>query len=154
MPFLISKKGFDSQTNLLKSWETFQPEVLNQKVCRLLLSVHKKSSRLAVLSELGRYPVFLPALKQVIKYQYHVENMDKSTLIYKTLYDMEINPQLDTWYSRVEKIKGLLKINRFWYKPEKVGLIIDKTIQSKFDRFFIEEIYQKNLDMMGVIITN
>ena len=40
LPFIIPKKGFESQANLLKSWETFQPEILNQKVCRLLLSVH------------------------------------------------------------------------------------------------------------------
>ena len=140
LPFLITKKGFDSQTNLLKYWETFQPEVLNQKVCRLLLSVHKKCSRLAVLGELGRYPVFLPALKQVIKYQYQIERLDKSTIIYKTLVDMENNPNIDTWYSRVEQIKSLLNIKQFWCKPDKAGKIIDKIVQSKFDKFFLDEI--------------
>jgi hypothetical protein len=80
LPFIIPKKGFESQANLLKSWETFQPEILNQKVCRLLLSVHKRCSRLAVLGELGRYPVFLPALKHCIKYEYQINMMDRSTL--------------------------------------------------------------------------
>ena len=67
LPFVIPKKGFENQNNILKAWETFQPETLNQKVCRLLLSVHKRCSRLAVLGELDRYPVFLPALKQCLK---------------------------------------------------------------------------------------
>ena len=67
---------------------------------------------MAVLGELGRYPMFLPALKQVVKYQYQIERLDKSTIIYKTLVDMENNPNIDTWYSRVEKIKSLLNIKQ------------------------------------------
>ena len=49
--------------NLFKFWESFKPEVLNPKVSRLLLSVLKKCSRLAVLGELGCYPVLVPATK-------------------------------------------------------------------------------------------
>ena len=67
LPFVIPKKGFETQTNILKAWETFQPETLNQKVCRLLLSVHKRCSRLAVLGELGRYPVFFTRTQAVFK---------------------------------------------------------------------------------------
>ena len=81
LPFIITKKGFESQKNILKFWESFQPEVLNQKVCGLLLSVHKRSSRLAVLGELGRYPVLLPALRHCLKYEYHIKEMDRSSLI-------------------------------------------------------------------------
>jgi len=49
LPFMIPKRGFDSQNNILKFLEKFQPELLNQKLCRPLLSVHKRCSRLAVL---------------------------------------------------------------------------------------------------------
>ena len=131
LPFIIPKKGFESQANLLKSWETFQPEILNQKVCRLLLSVHKRCSRLAVLGELGRYPVFLPALKHCIKYEYQINRMDRSTLVYNAISDMKNNPQIDTWYTQVEKIKNIFSIQRLYCKPEKAGILIDKIIQSK-----------------------
>ena len=57
LPTILSKKSFDSKDNLLKSWETLRCEVLNQKLCRLLLSVHKRCSRLATMCELGRYPL-------------------------------------------------------------------------------------------------
>ena len=97
LPFIISKKGLEDFTCLMKYWEKFQPEVLNQKVSRLLLSVHKKCSRLAVLGELGRYPVMLPALKLCIKYQSQIENTDKSSFIYKVMQDMKTNPQIDCW---------------------------------------------------------
>ena len=150
LPFLVTKKGLESQTNLLKSWETFKPEILNQKVCRLLLSVHKKCSRLAVLGELGRYPVFLPALKNCIKYQYQLERSYKPSLVSFALDDMQNNPQIDSWYTRVEKIKNLLNIKRLRCKPEKAGLIIDKNIKSKFDRFFLDQINQTKLGPDGL----
>ena len=140
LPFIISKRGLEDYNCLMKFWEKFQPEVLNQKVSRLLLSVHKKCSRLAVLGELGRYPVFLPALKLCIKYQNHIDNVDRNSLIYKVMQDMKRNPQIDCWNSRIDKIKKLLDIRRLYGKPEKIGKNIDKILKSRFDRFFLDEI--------------
>ena len=40
LPTILPQKSFNSKHDLLKSWETLQAEVLNQKICRLLLSVH------------------------------------------------------------------------------------------------------------------
>ena len=149
LPFMMTKKSFESQFNILKFWESFQPELLNQKVCRLLLSVHKRCSRLAVLGELGRYPVFIPALRHCLKYQYHINSIDNTSLISVALSDMKINPQIDCWLSRVEKIKTLLNIKRLSGSPERVGLMIDKIIKSKFDRFYLDEINQQKLDNDG-----
>ena len=38
------------------------------------------------------------------------------------------------------KVKNILKIQRVYGQPEKVGRIFDKSIKSKFDRFFLDEI--------------
>ena len=84
----LMKQLFYKSSSLLKFREEFHPEILNQKVCRLLLSVHKKCSRLAVLGELGRYPVLIPALKLCFKYQHHINNIDKTSFIYKATIDM------------------------------------------------------------------
>ena len=67
LPQILAKKNFSSKEALLKAWENLHLEVLNQKLCRLLLSVHKKCSRLATLEELGRYPAMTPALKHCLK---------------------------------------------------------------------------------------
>ena len=40
-PFTIPKVGFTSKEMLLKTWEGFQPELLNQRLCRLILSAKK-----------------------------------------------------------------------------------------------------------------
>ena len=53
---------------------------------------------------------------------------------------MKSNPEIDCWLSRVEKIKSLFNIKRLCGTPERVGLVIDKAIKSKFDRFYLDEI--------------
>ena len=115
---------------MLKSWESFQPEILNQKVCRMLLSVHKRCSRLAVLGELGRYPTMIPALKLCLKYQYQLDNGDRTSFVYKAMQDMKNDPDLDCWYSRVDKIKNNLNIRKLYGKSDKVGKTLDKLIKN------------------------
>ena len=36
-------KSFETKNDLMRAWENFVPETLNQTFCRLLLSVHKKN---------------------------------------------------------------------------------------------------------------
>ena len=69
LPFVLQKKAFQNKNNLLKGWENIGGEVLNQKMCRMQLSVHKRASRLAVLGELGRYPLLIPAINMNTNYQ-------------------------------------------------------------------------------------
>ena len=150
MPDILTKKSLDNQTNFLRFWESFHPEILNQKVCRMILSVHKRCSRLAVLGELGRYPVFLPAIRHSLQYQYSIDRMDRSSLVYKTISEMKNFPAIDSWYNKVEKIKELLNITRIRCKPQKVGIFVDKIIQSKFDRFYLDEINQIKVGADGL----
>ena len=46
-PLSISEKYFKNENNFLDAWEVFQCEKLNQKCCRMILSVNNKTSRLA-----------------------------------------------------------------------------------------------------------
>ena len=59
LPLIITKKSFNENNSILSFWENFKLETLNQKICRMILGVHKKSSRLGVIGELGRFPVFI-----------------------------------------------------------------------------------------------
>ena len=90
--------------------------------------------------------MFIPALKHCLKYQYQIDRMDRSSLIYIALSDMKNNPQVDCWFSRVQKIKTLLEIKRVYGKPDQAGNLIERNIKSKFDRFFLDQI---NLVKMG-----
>ena len=131
----MTKKSFESFENLFIFWESFKPEVLNQKVSRMVLSVHKKCSRLAVIGELGRYPVLVPALKLCLKYQYQIEKSPKSTLIFKALSDMK-SIQFDNWYTKVEKIKSLLKIPKLYGKQTKLDQLLKRTSKANLKYSF------------------
>ena len=104
LPSILPKKCFNSRELLLKSWEGLQAELLNQKICRLLLSVHKRCSRLGVIGELGRYPLMLSTIKHCLKYEWHLGNIDRHSIVSMAVREMEAMPHLDTWHSRVQKI--------------------------------------------------
>ena len=66
-----------------------------------------------------------------------MDSLDGNTLIGRAMSDMKNNPNLDSWNSRVEKIKYQLDLNKSYGKPVTVGNNIDRAIKSKFDRFFL-----------------
>ena len=154
-PFLIPENNFSSLTQILSYWEQFKPELLNQKVSRMILSVHKKASRLATLGELGRYPLFLIALKNAIKYEYSLRfdsQNNSDTLVSLVYRSMEISSQQgkDCWLDRVTKIKSNFGINLpIACRPEAIGPNIKKVLFSKFEKFWIETINKVNLDKHG-----
>jgi hypothetical protein len=43
-------------------------ELLHQKFCKYILGAHKKSTNVAVLSELGRFPLHFNVIKTMIRY--------------------------------------------------------------------------------------
>ena len=66
LPLIMTKKSLKEDNSIFSFWESFKLENLNQQICRMILGVHKKSSR---LGELGRYPMFIKGLCHVLKYQ-------------------------------------------------------------------------------------
>ena len=63
---------------------------------------------------------------------------------------MQTNPTIDSWYSKVEKIKELLDITRIRCKPSKVNVFADKILNSKFERFFLDQINKIKLGSDGI----
>ena len=103
----------------------------------MTLSVNKKTSRLAVLGELGRYPLFLNSLSQCLNYKQSLLSRKSSNkLVACTLYEMEqLNAKnADCWLRKVINIEKLLKIpsNIFYNKTS--GKKILKLIKSNFTR--------------------
>ena len=77
--------------------------------------MHKKSSRLAVLGELGKYPVLLKGLIQCINYEWQLKHRTASDSLAKVAYyDMvEMGNSCDSWVNRVAKIKKYFNIPEF-----------------------------------------
>ena len=150
LPNILTKKNFSSKEALLRSWENLNFEVLNQKICRLLLSVHKRCSRLAALGELGRYPSLIFALKNCLKYEWSLQNCDNNSLISKAMREMANKPYLDTWHSKVQKIKTLLGLPRLHGCKDSVSHQLNKKLNSLFDRFWLDEICCEKLGSDGL----
>ena len=137
--------AFSSVQSLMKAWEIFTPETVNQRFCRLLLSLNKKTSRLAVLGELSRYPLLITSLTHSIKYKWTILNKcDKSSLVYEAVNEMEqfSRSNIDCWFGRIKKIENLCKIKPLpsYCKPEATRKNIKRVLQSIFDRFYLDQI--------------
>ena len=146
----LPASAFTSIQNLMKAWEIFIPETVNQRFCRLLLSLHKKTSRLAVLGELGRYPMLITSLIQSLKYKWTIVNKsDKSSLVYSAVNEMEefSAANKDCWLYRIKQIESLCKIKIFpsYVKADVVKNSIKKSLKSIFDRFYIDQINEQKI---------
>ena len=125
---------------LLKSWENLHAEVLNQKMCRMVLGVHKRCSRLATIGELGRYPLLVSALKHSLKYEWQIQNQDQESIVNMAYREMADMPQLDTWYTRVQSIKTLLGVTPLYGTEYSVNMSLGRKLKSNFDRFWLDQI--------------
>ena len=150
----LPMKSFDSRDDLMRAWETFIPETLNQQFCRLLLSVQKKTSRLAVLGELGHYPLLVSSFIQTLKYKWSLYLQDSNSLVCDALSDMESfsDSGYDCWLSRVRKMEKLFSVPSFhrFSKKQHVDNIVRKRVKSIFDRFWLDEINSVKADNLGV----
>ena len=137
----LPKASFNSKEDLLKAWEGYMPEKINQRVCRTILSVQRKTSRLAVLGELGRYPMLIKALAQVLKYDWHIQHKTSQSSLVKTAYD-EMLEEKDSWYSRVQKVKKLLNLKTIpsYVSKDSVSMQIKTKLNSSFERFWLDQI--------------
>ena len=67
-------------------WERF-----HLRVCKNILGVHKKTTNIAVLSEMGRYPLSYDIHKQMIKYLLRLEDMAETRLAKKSFEEQKSN---------------------------------------------------------------
>ena len=140
LPSLMQKICFSSVENMFSFWESLKCETINQRFCRMLLSVHGKASRLAVLGELGRYPLFVRALQHCLAYKHSLASKPRDSPVALAMAEMAVwtGQGKDCWLGRVETIGHLLKVPR----PNQwsTGKVFGRQIKSRFDRFWLDQI--------------
>ena len=146
----LPETTFQSKTSILKAWQEYPLDKLNQRVCRTILSVNKKASRLAVLSELGRYPVFLSALVATISYEWHLRHRSpQDSLVRLALGEMESLAESghDCWLARVRSVCDLLQVTHLHgqMSPDSVRGFLKKLLRSKFEIFWKDEVNDPKL---------
>ena len=151
-PLVLMKKSFSSQYDLLRSWENYLPEKTNQRLCRLLLSVHKKSSRLAVLGEMGRYPLLMSSMASCITYSQSLLLSPPNTLVARAYREMQsmVAAGRECWLGKVIAMKKLLEVQDPSPNCKPSTSRVQRVIRSKFDVFYLSEVNKMKLGGDGL----
>ena len=104
----------DQFTNYLSSKQT--AENVHIKFCRSLLGVHNKTMKVPVLGELGRFPMAIHIISQVISFWVHITEAKEDSYLYLAYQDM-INCQSGsgTWINFVKNTLNGIGFNHVWY---------------------------------------
>ena len=119
-------------------------EKIHLKFCKFSLGVHKRTTNIAVLSELGRFPLHFNIIKGMLLYWYRLENLGKEFPLLKEAYNetkllyLSIKP---SWYGSINIIVNILKTTN-----TDINLLLKKTlgkfknnVNIFFKSFFITE---------------
>ena len=98
--------------NLEESYEDFLPERIHTKFCKFLIGINKYSSNLAGKSEVGRYPLAMPASLLSLMYWLHINDHENLKA-----HDKFIQSLLNEDEIKSNQIKSFLKVigfDRVW----------------------------------------
>ena len=131
------KKNMDLY-DLYQDWEV---EKLNMKFCKFILGVNKKSSNIAVLSELGRIPIFYSIIIAMLSYWHRLENISETSLLYCAYLESQllIDKNINSWYKTITLLSEKLDINLSYYKRLSLNMfksVVKKRIQANFMQYW------------------
>ena len=87
-------------------------EKIHLKFCKFILGVHKRTTNIAVFSELGRFPLYFNIIKCMLLYWYRLENLGKEFPLLNEAYNETKLLHLSkkpTWYESINIIVNILK---------------------------------------------
>ena len=79
----------NSNVTLEDIYEKLPQEKLHIHFCKYILGVSAKATNFAVMSELGRYPLYSRIITQMVKYYLRIKNMEEGTLLKEALLEMQ-----------------------------------------------------------------
>ena len=124
-----------------KEYFQFPFEKLHLRFCKYILRVNSKSTNIAVLSELGRFPLLIEAVISSIRFFMRMGNYDKTSILYDCfLSNLEsMGENSDCWLKNIKILCENLGLNHLW---ENYGTKHEKR-DTKISRTIFEEIYLK-----------
>ena len=114
----FSKRIRNKSLNLSDIYEGWEVDKLHYKFSKMLLGVNKFSSNLAVVSELGRFPLYINLVLSLFIYWFRLENTNNK-LLQSALYtstDLYTKKNIFTWYTSIDLLSNKLKLNLQYLK--------------------------------------
>ena len=123
-------------------------EKANLQICRNIFGLSRKSSCLAVLGELGQFPVEIFCFIQMIKYWHRLKTkMNDESLIssFLKISEKDENNGHTNWLSTVRFILNYCDLDHVWLNPYatstgKLARHCRKVLRDKFTKFFKDKL--------------
>ena len=113
------------------------------KFCRQTLGVHNKAMRIPVLAELGRFPVSLRLVGQVLAFWAHIVASDADWYTRNIYTDMTEHQSTDNdpWLSFIKNILGGLGMIHVWdnhstFSADRLIKYVMVELQGRFSQFW------------------
>ena len=119
-------------------------EKINISFCKWLLGVNKNATNLAVLGELGRYPLFVDAILKTLNYWLSLQaRRNTKSLINDCLKVSETLHERGTksWITGIHNILSIFDENYTGHLPSKINISnIKSNIKDEFKKFWKKQI--------------
>ena len=113
------------------------------KFCRQILGVHNKAMRIPVLAELGRFPVSLRLVGQVIAFWAHIVTSDADSYTRNIYADMTEHQSTDKnpWLNFIKNILRGLGMTHVWdnhstFSADRLKRAVLVKLQDRFSQFW------------------
>ena len=114
--FNVTKAMKDNKYKYIENIFKWKQEKLHLNFCKYTLGVNSKTTTMAVLGELGRYPLYIKALKLTLKYHQRCKDKMEGTLVKDAYLEMLSDSTHFKWTQCIEYI-----LNKFDYKICDIG---------------------------------
>ena len=134
--------------NALKDIYTKLPqEKLNIHFCKYILGVSSKATNIAAMAELGRFPLYIRLIPQMIKYYVRVCNMGEGSLLKQALHEMEKRDShgQSSWVAVVKYILTDLNLNfdqNEQNHADKIAKIVRHKLEERFRLYWRKKVNQ------------
>jgi hypothetical protein len=177
----LSTKMHNTNKDLYETFKDWEIETLHIKFCKFIIGSGKKSTNIAILSELGRLPIFYSVLISFFTYWHRLANIPENTLLHSAYRESVTldKSNVNTWFTnmthlsnklgitlsncvkmKISTFKRLLKKKtrenflEYWFKMKDKGCIAGK-LSTYFDlkqNFCMEKyLFLKNYDLRKII---
>jgi hypothetical protein len=108
----FTSKFRNTLLNFSRIFDKLPAEKLHQKFCKYILGVPSRTSNTAVLSELGRFPIYFNIVKALVKYYYRLKNIQSD---FPVLHDASEESKIlshsnkPLWYASINYIFKIIK---------------------------------------------
>ena len=112
-------------------------ENMHTKFCKQILGVHKKAMVLPTLGELGRFPLTIKILSQMVAYWVHILESDRNSYMYLLYQDLQQNDREDKWLRLTRETLQQLGLSHIWSNQSTLSVRrLKHTVQNKLEDMF------------------